>query len=160
MNMNIKKITEQITEMVTFNHSGDWNKNFAAVDKLVKDIYNGGFKEGLQAGQALLSAVREDLSVEDTELTFQQEEKLSVQSVKAHVEQDHEDALFIIVERDDGEGMAHPVLRDELEGIASACLEYLKKPCPSHAQAYPRDCPESRNVKGLSVCKICGYLCK
>lgn len=35
-----------------------------------------------------------------------------------------------------------------------------KKPCQHHKLSFSKVCPESRNVKGLSVCEVCGYLCK
>ena len=35
-----------------------------------------------------------------------------------------------------------------------------KNPCQHHKLSFSKVCPESRNVKNLEVCPVCGYLCK
>ena len=38
--------------------------------------------------------------------------------------------------------------------------KYDVKPCQEHRLAFAKECPETTNIKGLSVCPICGFLFK
>ena len=33
-------------------------------------------------------------------------------------------------------------------------------PCSVHKLSFTKECPETTNIKGLSVCPVCGFICK
>ena len=39
-------------------------------------------------------------------------------------------------------------------------IEPAKKPCAKHKLAFTKPCAESKHIKGLSICPVCGYLAK